>query len=100
VPRQGQTEPNTEHVSEPLTEPKGGWSWTNKYMGQLFEARMQHSPFDVVAWHGGLFVCDAHCRPLYACTAALEACVSCWLIVLNLSVLAVACELIVRTLRY
>jgi homogentisate 1,2-dioxygenase len=52
VPGQGQTEPAT----EPSTELKRSWLWTNKYMGQLFEARMQHSPFDVVAWHGERYV--------------------------------------------
>lgn len=28
------------------------WSVVNKYQGQLFKAEQDHSPFDVVAWHG------------------------------------------------
>ncbi|KAJ1725905.1 hypothetical protein LPJ61_005561 [Coemansia biformis] len=28
------------------------WEIVNKYQGELFSARQDHSPFDVVAWHG------------------------------------------------
>jgi len=28
------------------------WKMVNKFLGQLFEANMDHSPFNVVAWHG------------------------------------------------
>jgi homogentisate 1,2-dioxygenase len=60
VPGQGQTEPETEPDTEPNAERESSWLWTNKHMGQLFEARMQHSPFDVVAWHGKQYVlCSA-----------------------------------------
>ena len=32
----------------------GGFELVNKFGGRLFSARMRHSPFDVVAWHGNL----------------------------------------------
>ncbi|KAJ3272175.1 hypothetical protein HK104_004530, partial [Borealophlyctis nickersoniae] len=28
------------------------WTITTKYQGQLFSVEQNHSPFDVVAWHG------------------------------------------------
>ena len=28
------------------------WTIVNKYMGKLFECKRDHSPFNVVAWHG------------------------------------------------
>jgi homogentisate 1,2-dioxygenase len=31
-----------------------GYRITTSYLGRLFEARQDHSPFDVVAWHGDL----------------------------------------------
>ncbi|CAG8443021.1 4695_t:CDS:10 [Ambispora gerdemannii] len=33
-------------------EKEGNWSIVNKYVGQLFIAKQDHSPFNVVAWHG------------------------------------------------
>ncbi|KAI9505233.1 hypothetical protein GGI25_002196 [Coemansia spiralis] len=30
----------------------GEWTIINKYQGELFSASQDHSPFDVVAWHG------------------------------------------------
>jgi homogentisate 1,2-dioxygenase len=30
------------------------WELVGKFMGNLWSARMKHSPFDVVAWHGNL----------------------------------------------
>ena len=32
----------------------GGFEIVNKFGGRLFSARMRHSPFDVVGWHGTL----------------------------------------------
>ncbi|KAJ2059748.1 hypothetical protein GGI17_004220 [Coemansia sp. S146] len=34
------------------TESSAEWSIINKYQGELFVAQQDHSPFDVVAWHG------------------------------------------------
>ena len=31
---------------------KGEWTVVNKFLGKLFKASMDHSPFNVVAWHG------------------------------------------------
>ena len=31
---------------------EGEFELINKFLGRFFEARMGHSPFDVVAWHG------------------------------------------------
>lgn len=28
------------------------WTVVNKFMGKLFRAKMDHSPYNVVAWHG------------------------------------------------
>lgn len=33
-------------------EVEGDWTLVNKYQGQLFAASKDHSPFNVVAWHG------------------------------------------------
>jgi len=33
-------------------ETKGDWTVVNKFMGKLFQAKMDHSPYNVVAWHG------------------------------------------------
>lgn len=30
----------------------GSWKLTHKYSGRLYESDLDHSPFDVVAWHG------------------------------------------------
>jgi homogentisate 1,2-dioxygenase len=32
--------------------PNGGYQVINKYCGKVFCARLDYSPFDVVAWHG------------------------------------------------
>jgi len=37
---------------EDVEFPNGGYSYYDKYAGQLFCAPMDYSPFDVVAWHG------------------------------------------------
>ncbi|KAJ2778233.1 hypothetical protein H4R18_004709 [Coemansia javaensis] len=35
-----------------LTTTGDAWEIVSKYQGELFSARQDHSPFDVVAWHG------------------------------------------------
>jgi homogentisate 1,2-dioxygenase len=30
----------------------GEWQIINKFLGKLFVAKQDHTPFDVVAWHG------------------------------------------------
>ena len=34
---------------------KGDWLLINKYIGNLFKAKMDHSPFDVAGWHGNYY---------------------------------------------
>ena len=33
----------------------GNWTVVNRFMGQVFEYKQDHSPYDVVAWHGNYY---------------------------------------------
>lgn len=39
---------------EDIELPDGGFEIVNKFGGRLFSCKLNHSPFDVVAWHGNL----------------------------------------------